>query len=107
MNNASIKQPNKASDDKLVWLRRRQTQLSSIIDAAEHISQSSYWAVLKDEVFEGVRKSLVSKLKEEKDEKELYRLQGQFVWVDKYCDLDKLAEVYRKELLLVTQELNG
>ena len=86
-------------------LRHQLQDLTDIIEAIQHIASSNYWKVLKDKVFDGILESLKKKLSNEKDQIEIYRLQGQIAWADKYADLDKLIEVYRKELQRVRSKL--
>lgn len=87
-------------------LRDKIVNLTSIIEAFDKINESSYWKVLKNEVFDGVLASLQSRLNREKNDDERIRLQGQIAWAEKYCDLSKLAEIYRKELINITKILN-
>lgn len=89
------------------WLRQRQTELLQIIEAIDAIEASNYWKVLEKKVFEGVVESLYRRLRNEKDDKEIYRLQGQIVWSEKYSDLKKLAFVYKQELERIKKQLDG
>ena len=87
--------------------RRQETELIEIIEAIEAISQSRYWKVLQNKVFVGVLESLQRRLRSEKDSKELFRLQGQAVWAEKYCDFVKLADAYRKQLQNIKSNLKN
>lgn len=91
--------------DKAPWLRMQETELIEIISAIEAIKGSNYWVTLKDKVFDGVLESLNRRISDEKDEKEIFRLQGQIVWAQKYCDFDKLAEAYRNQLIIIRKQL--
>lgn len=87
------------------YLRTRQSELVAIIEAIDAVKGSKYWKVLQKNIFDGVLQSLQHRIRNEKDTKELFRLQGQLGWAEKYCDLDKLAKVYRNELEKVTHQL--
>lgn len=87
-------------------LRARSVELASIIEAIENVSASSYWKLLQDKVFNGVMESLQNRIRSEKNPTEIYRLQGQIGWAEKYSDLSKLSQAYRKELSNVKNKLN-
>lgn len=88
-------------------LREQATELSQIIEAFENISQSEYWKILQSKVFDGVLESLQRRMRNEKDTKEMFRLQGQIVWAEKYCNFTKLTEAFRTSLSNVNKKLNG
>lgn len=88
-------------------LRQRETELIAIIEALENIQASDYWKLLKDKLFDGVVESLRRRLLKEKDSAEIFRLQGQVVWAEKYSDLSKLTTAFRNELANVKSKLNG
>ena len=88
-------------------LRQRRQEVTDILEALSHITASSYWKVLEDKVFLGARELLEKKLRVEKDSQEICRLQGQLAWMDKYAELGKLTEVYRKELERINNQFNG
>lgn len=89
------------------YLRARQTELLDIIEAINAIKASSHWKLLQRKVFDGVAQSLQNRIRTVTDTNELFRLQGQLGWADKYCDLDKLAKVYRDELEKVNTQLQN
>jgi hypothetical protein len=88
-------------------LRSRETELINIIEAIDSVSASSHWKLLQEKVFNGVMDSLQSRIRSEKNPTEIYRLQGQIGWAEKYSDLSKLSQAYRKELSNVRNKLNG
>ena len=87
-------------------LRQKAVKLEQIIEAFNRISESSYWKVLEEEVFSGVLESLQRRMRNEKDTTELFRLQGQEAWANKFCDFKTLADGYKKELINITNKLN-
>lgn len=86
-------------------LRVRERELLEIIEAFKKVSASEYWKLLRIKVFDGVVDSLHRKLIGEKNPTEMYRLQGQIVWAEKYADLDKMAQAYENELKSVRKKL--
>ena len=85
-------------------LRERATKLADIIDALQNISSSSHWKVLKQFVFDVDLDKAKSRLVNEKDTTEIFRLQGEIRWGEKF-DLEKLLERYRNELLGIRKQL--
>lgn len=88
-------------------MRQKETELLEILDAINHIKASNYWKLLHEKVLTGVLAGLQRRIRSEKNPTEIYRLQGQIVWAEKYTDLDKLAQAYQNELSLVRKQLNG
>lgn len=86
--------------------RQREAELEKIIEAFDAINSSSYWKTLQKLIFEGIHESIQKKLYKEKDEKEIFRLQGQIVWAEKFLDFNKLSALYRNELLNIRKNLN-
>ena len=84
-------------------LRERVTQLTEIIEALQNVAGSSYWLVLKN-VFDVDLSKAKSRLAKEKDTTEIFRLQGEIRWGEKF-DLEKLLEKYRNELLGIRKQL--
>lgn len=111
MNNSSLGLDVKLEPEKQIdispWLRQKEQELVQVIEALQNIASSSYWKVLKQKVFDGVLESLQRKISNESDDKEIYRLQGQIAWAEKYSNLDKLIEIYRKELQGIKKQLSG
>lgn len=110
MNNSMVSVEMNSDDrrdkDKEPYLRARQTELTEIIEAIDNIKASSYWKILQTKIFDDVARSLQSKIRSETNTTELFRLQGQLGWADKFCDFNKLAKVYRLELEKVNKQLN-
>jgi len=86
-------------------LRENAIKLEKIIDAFDKINGSIYWKLLQSEVFDGVLEALQRRMRNEKDPNQLFKLQGQIAWAEKFSNLPKLAEVYRKELTNITKQL--
>jgi ERCC4-related helicase len=110
MNNSKLTMENvPLSEEKAAdftpYLRQQETELVEVIEALEAIKGSKYWKLLEERVFKGVHESLHRKMRNEKDSKELFRLQGQLIWADKYADLGNLIEANKKILQRVKQEL--
>lgn len=103
MNNALVKTKEPETIDRTPWLKQQEAELIKIIEAIQNIKQSNFWKLLREKVFDGVVTSIQQKLQDEKDEKELYRLQGQMAWAGKFTDLDKLEKVYRDQLEIIRQ----
>lgn len=93
--------------DMSPFLRKRLEELAETIESLQAIAGSSYWKVLERNLWGGVLQSIDKRLRDEKDEKEVYRLQGQAGWASTYCDLSKLIEKYKLELTRTKQQLNG
>lgn len=87
-------------------LRQRETELAEIIEALESISQSKYWKVLLTKVFNKDLGSLQTRLEDEKNPTEIYRLQGEIKRA-KTLDLQKKLQVYRQDLQNTRKNLNG
>ena len=102
MNNSKIAIENTLREETLVdytpMYRKQATELTEIIEAIEAVSQSNYWKLLQEKVFSGVLESLQHRIRDEKDSKNLFRLQGQIIWAEKYSDFKKMATVYRNQL---------
>uniref|UniRef100_A0A6M3Y876 Uncharacterized protein n=1 Tax=viral metagenome TaxID=1070528 RepID=A0A6M3Y876_9ZZZZ len=102
MNNSKIIEGNILKEEPAVdlkpMLRQRQEETVSIIEALQAVKGSEYWKVLQDKVFQGSLEVLERRIRTEKEPQELYRLQGQLGWAEKFTNLDKLVELYRKEL---------
>ena len=109
MNNSKIVAENTLVEelgiDKKPVLNQRRQEVTDILEALSHITASSYWKVLEEKVFSGAKGVLEKKLRVEKDSQEICRLQGQLAWMDKYAELSKLTEVYRKELERLNNQL--
>lgn len=88
------------------WLHQQENELSVIIEALTHINSSSYWKVLSQKVFDGASDILQKKLEEEKDDKEIYRLQGRIA-ERKSLNLGKLVEIYKGQLSNVRQQIKN
>lgn len=110
MNNAKIAIDNVLKEEEEVdtspMLREKETRIMETITALDEISQSNYWQVLKQNVFDGVLDGLKRRLSNAKDTTEMFRLQGQIAWAEKYSDLTKMSEIYRKELEVIKKKLH-
>ena len=103
MNNAFINQEI-ISEDSSVLLRERVEILIEIIEALQNIASSNYWKVLQQNVFNVDLDKAKSRLANEKDTTEIFRLQGEIRWGEKF-DLEKLIKKYRDELTAIRKQL--
>ena len=103
MNNAFINKE-VASEDSSVLLREQVEKTIKIIEALQNIAGSNYWKVLQQNVFEVDLSKAKSRLAKENDTTEIFRLQGEIRWGEKF-DLEKLLEKYRNELLGIRKQL--
>ena len=85
--------------DTLPMLREQATELAEIIEALDNVTSSNYWKLLQNKVWGGILSNLQSRMNKEKDPTEIYRYQGQIIWAEKYTDIEKLTDVYRKKLV--------
>jgi hypothetical protein len=105
MNNALInKEYEVASDENLPALREQVTRLTEVIEALQNIQGSSYWLVLKQHVFDVDLRKAKNRLVSEKDTTEIFRLQGEITWGNKF-NLEKLLQSKRNELSAVRKKL--
>ena len=95
---------------KTEYLRHREGELVSIIEALGTLEQSAEWSTLKKLVFDGVLTKLANGLLSESqkmplDDNKMYHLQGQIAWAKKYADLGTLLASYRAELQNIRKQL--
>src|SRR3990167_1885721 len=102
MNNAFINQ--EVSEDSSILLRERVEILTKVIEALQNIASSNYWKVLQQNVFNVDLDKAKSRLAKEKDTTEIFRLQGEIRWGEKF-DLEKLIKKYRDELTAIRKQL--
>lgn len=117
MNNSKIALDNQdvfteKSFDRKPILRQKEGELVKLIEAIMRIEQSEDWKVLRNHIFDGLVESIEGRIRNESGKQELnnpeiYRLQGQLLLARKYADFKKLADVYRSELSGVKQQLNN
>jgi hypothetical protein len=109
MNNAKLIMENMLSEetprDTLPILRERAEDLSETIEALNHIAESSYWKVLQKNVFDVDLARAKRRLVLEKDTTEIFRLQGEIRWGEKFS-LEALIQKYRDELQGIKQKIN-
>ena len=103
MNNAFINQE-VTPEDSSVLLRERVEILTEVIEALQNIASSNYWKVLQQNVFNVDLDKAKSRLANEKDTTEIFRLQGEIRWGEKF-DLEKLIKKYRDELTAIRKQL--
>lgn len=105
MNNSFITKEEISEDkDSSVLLREKVENLTEIIEALQNIASSSYWQVLQNNVFNVDLSKAKSRLAKEKDTTEIFRLQGEIRWGEKF-DLEKLLAKYRDELQGIRKQL--
>lgn len=107
MNNSLLQLDNEPEVDIKPQLRVRERECIQIIEAIRRVAASEYWQLLKEKVFDGVSHSLENRLRNEKNPTEMYRLQGQLAWADKYADLEKMTQAYENELTSLRKKLNA
>lgn len=98
--------------DNIPFLRHREGELVTIIEALRKVESSPEWSTLKTQVFDGVVESLERRLSSEATKKEvnapeLYRLQGQLAWAKRFANLASLADAFRLELSNIKGQLHG
>lgn len=103
MNNALITTEDEMQNAQPL-LRERVTQLTEIIEALEKIGSSSYWTILQQNVFDVDLSKAKSRLAKEKDTTEIFRLQGEIRWGEKFS-LENMLSKYRNELLGIRKQL--
>lgn len=103
MNNAFI---NKEipEEESSVLLREKVDKTTETIEALQSIASSNFWKVLQKNVFDVDLSKAKSRLAKEKDTTEIFRLQGEIRWGEKF-DLEKLLEKYRNELLGIRKQI--
>lgn len=94
-NNAFVLQED--SDKKDVLDRQRIEFLNETIEALVQIAGSNYWKVLQKNVFDGDLEKAKRSLAKEENPTEMFRLQGEIKWGEKF-NLEKLLDKYRNEL---------
>lgn len=99
MNNSLIAKENVETADKTDFLEREMGKLSQIVEAINRVEASEDWKKLKSLVLDGVVESLKKGLvdeasKRDVDTAEIYRLQGQLLWANKYADLKEFSKWY-------------
>lgn len=115
MNNAKIALDNvfdPEPDDRLVELRKRETELVALLSITKNLLTNPDWLTLKELIFEPILSNLQKRLRIESEKTELntpeiYRLQGQILWAKRYADLQKLADDYKSELSNLRTNLNA
>ena len=117
MNNSKIALDNQEvfaekTFNKKPILRQREGELVKLIETIMRIEQSEDWQILRNHIFDGLVEGIEGRLrgeagKNELNQPEVYRLQGQLLLARKYADFKKLGDVYRSELSNVKSQLNN
>jgi hypothetical protein len=102
MNNAFI---NQEEIDSSTLSREKVETLTETIEALQQIANSSYWKVLKQNVFDVDLAKAKRSLVNSKDTTEMFRLQGEIRWGEK-LSLENLIFKYRNELSALKQQIN-
>ena len=109
MNNSKIisEQPlaNEGVDIKPL-LRQEKTEIADILEALQNLAGSKYWKLVKEKVFDNEVAKANKALRNEQDQIETFRLQGELRWEDR-TNLEKLIQMYRKRLENINNRLNG
>ena|SRR3990167_1501665 len=110
MNNSKLTEDVLAEEERVdsgAFLTKRAEELVEIIEAIDQISQSNYYRLLEEKVFQHSLNSLVNQLCNEKDNQKVAWLQGAIAIISKYADFRKFSEAYRLELDRIKQQLKG
>lgn len=84
--------------DVVPHLREQQTEVVQVLEALEAVNRSKHWQTLQSKVFQSSLDVLQKAIRNEKDPKELFRIQGQLGWGEKYTNLEDLIVYYRRKL---------
>ncbi len=103
MNNAYVNEMKEEKDVSPIY-REKSEQLTTLIEALQHIAGSSYWKALQKYVFDVDLDKAKSRLAKEKDTTEIFRLQGEIRWGEKFS-LENLLTKYRDELTAIRKKL--
>ncbi len=103
MNNASVLIEEEVQDNSHL-MREKIVRLTETIEALQNIAGSSYWLVLKQNVFDVDLDKAKRRLAKEKDTTEIFRLQGEIGWGEKFS-LETLLTKYRNELSAVRKQV--
>lgn len=81
----------------------KRAELVKLIEAIAGLLENRDWQVLHESHFSKEkdrihRLLLQASQREEVSEKEIYRLQGEFIWANRYADLSKFALILKKQL---------
>ena len=105
MNNSKIAFDNLEveSSDRTPFLQKQQGEIAQIIEAINGVEASEDWKKLKRLVLDGVVTSLERQLiseasKDQINDPNMYRLQGQLMWAKKFADLKRLGESFKQSL---------
>jgi hypothetical protein len=110
MNNSQIIESTleeEQSIDIAPMLRQRQEEIVKIIEAIDSVSQSSYWKILENSVFQPLLNTMVNQLCTEKDDKQMRWIQGRIDVLSKYADFKAFGEAYRLELKGIEKKLKS
>ncbi len=103
MNNAFLNKDEEVEDTSPIY-RERAEHLAEIIEALQNIAGSSYWKVLQNYVFDVDLNKAKSRIAKESNTTEIFRLQGEIRWGDKFS-LETLLQKYRDELTAIRSKL--
>lgn len=104
MNNAHLNQEVPETEVTSFLSRERVETLTDTIEALQNIISSSYWKVLRKNIFDVDLDKAKRRIANEKDTTEIFRLQGEIRWGEKFS-LDSLLQKYRDELLALKRKL--
>ena len=106
MNNAFLNQEFPEEDKSSILSRERVETLTETIEALQNIIGSSYWKVLRQNVFNVDLDKAKRRIVNEKDTTEIFRLQGEIRWGEKFS-VENLLEKYREELKAIRIKINA
>lgn len=107
MNNAfvvNLSEEETPDTSRVESLRARDSVLVKLIEAIDSLIKSPDWRILKENEFDGLVDSLESRMKAEALRPEvnlpnLYRLQGECGWAQRFSKLELLRAKYHQELM--------
>ena len=96
--------------DRNPALQKRKAEFIRVIEAIDGVTKSKDWQTLNELIFKAVVETLEKTMKAEMkkrplEEQQIYFLQGQLVWADKYSNLEQLKEKFKVELQHIRKQL--
>lgn len=86
-------------------------ELVKIIESFESLEKSKEWETLKEYVFSKSlasieRQLLNAAIESPISHEKVYKLQGELSWAQRFNDIDRFVETYKKQLIDVKGKLN-
>lgn len=87
-------------------LRKKEVEITEILEALRQINNSKYWQILTDKLFQVNVDKLSKQLRSEKNPTQIYRLQGKLEEAEKPLNFLKEIQALENELIKVRNLLN-